>query len=265
MNYKWNNAALYESYVGRWSRLTAVEFLNWLNMNSGLLWLDVGCGTGALTDAILKTQEPKKVIGADPSESQIQYTWESIQDTRAEFIVSNAESLDVSENSADVLVSGLVLNFIPELSKALLEFKRTVKNGGTIAAYVWDYSGKMELMRYFWDAAVRLFEDAREIDEAARFEICNPERLADEFNSAGLKNTEVTFIDVPTVFKDFDDYWTPFLSGIGPAPGYCMSLTEEKRNILRSEVHKSLPIEKNGSIKLIARAIAVKAENNNTR
>lgn len=146
MSYKWNNAALYESYVGRWSRLTAIEFLNWLNMKSDLVWLDIGCGTGALSDAILRTQEPGKVIGADPSESQIQYTWESIQDTRAEFIVSSAEDLDINDNTADVLVSGLVLNFIPDLSKALTEFRRAVKNGGTIAAYVWDYSGKMELM-----------------------------------------------------------------------------------------------------------------------
>ena len=260
MNYKWNNAALYESYVGRWSRLTAIEFLNWLNMKSGLVWMDIGCGTGALSNAILQSRNPKKIIGIEPSESQIEFARESIKDTRAEFLVSDAVKLNVNDESADVIVSGLVLNFIPDLKSALTEFKRAVKTGGTIAAYVWDYSGKMELMRYFWDAAVILFEDAREKDEAARFEICNPERLADAFNSAGLINTEVTFIDVPTVFKDFDDYWTPFLSGIGPAPGYCMSLSEKNRELLKNEVYKSLPIEKNGSIKLIARAIAVKAE-----
>ena len=71
MNDKWNNAALYESYVGRWSRLVAAEFIRWINQSNNLTWLDVGCGTGALADMILKLKEPKKIIGIDPSESHI--------------------------------------------------------------------------------------------------------------------------------------------------------------------------------------------------
>lgn len=261
MNDKWNNAALYEEYVGRWSRQVASEFLKWLNMNSGLVWLDVGCGTGALSESILETRKPGKVIGVDPSESQIEYTRETIKHPGAEFYVSDAENLKVNDQTADVIVSGLVLNFIPDLAKAMIEFKRAAKDNAVIAAYVWDYAGKMEMMKYFWDAAAKLFDDAREIVEGVRFRICDPHLLADAFSSAGLRNTEVTLIDVPTVFKNFDDYWNPFLSGIGPAPGYYMSLTEANRKLLKKEIYGSLPIEKDGGIKLIARAIAVKAEN----
>lgn len=262
MKDRWNNAESYESYVGRWSRLTSVEFIKWLNVGGGLYWLDVGCGTGALTGEIINKADPGRIIGVDTSEYQIGYAKETVKDIRADFRIGEAENIkSIPDNSIDVLVSGLVLNFIPEINKAISEFKRVVKNKGIIAGYVWDYSGKMELMKYFWDSALRLFEDAREKTESSRFEICNPESLYGLFKSAGLENIETKYIDVPTVFKDFNDYWDPFLSGIGPAPGYCILLNDENRELLKNELRSSLPIESDGSIKLIARAIAVKAVN----
>src|SRR3990172_7547260 len=259
MKDKWNNAELYESYVGRWSRLLAFEFLKWIDSDKGVVWIDVGCGTGALTSAILNTQAPHKVIGIDSSDEHVQFLHEKINDPRAEFHTGDAVKLPVADESADVIVSGLVLNFIGDISTALNEFKRAVRNGGLISGYVCDYAGKMEFMRYFWDAAVSLSDDAIELDEGNRFKICNPDLLHELFALAGLKSVEVTYMDIPTVFKDFEDYWTPFLSGIGPAPGYCMSLTEENRNKLKEKIYESLPKEIDGSIKLIARAIAVKA------
>jgi len=259
MKDKWNNAELYERYVGRWSRLLAVEYLKWINRDYGLVWIDVGCGSGALTEAVLNTQKPLKVIGIDPSEEHIQFLREKISDPAAEFYTGDASKLPVGDEGADVIVSGLVLNFINDIESALSEFKRIARDGACISGYVWDYSGKMEMLRYFWDAAVSLFDDAYEKDQRVRFKICNPDSLRDLFTTGGFKNVEVTFIDIPTVFKDFNDYWTPFLSGIGPAPGYCMSLTEGKRNQLKEKVYESLPKEPGGSINLIARAIAVKA------
>jgi SAM-dependent methyltransferase len=113
----------------------------------------------------------------------------------------------------DVVVSGLVLNFIPDVSAGLAEMVRVTKPGGTVAAYVWDYAGKMELMRYFWDAAVALKPEDRERDEGRRFSLCQPEPLSNVFTEAGLHDIEVRSIDVPTPFRDFDDYWSPFLGG----------------------------------------------------
>jgi len=262
MNDKWNDANLYESYVGRWSRLVAQEFIGWTNQNDNLRWLDVGCGTGALTNTILKLKNPEKVTGIDPSESHIQFVKEYFRNNgRTSFVVCDATNIPLKNNSIDVIASGLVLNFIGDIKKAITEFKRVCRNHGMVCGYVWDYSDKMEMMRYFWDAAISLSEDAREKDEAVRFPICNADKLRQLFQSEGLSDIATSIIDVPTVFNDFDDFWKPFLSGQAPAPGYCMSLSEEGRQKLKQKIFESLPVEDDGSIHLIARAIAIKAMN----
>jgi hypothetical protein len=116
----------------------------------------------------------------------------------------------------------------------------------------------MEFMQRFWDAAVALDRSAIELDEGQRFALCRPEPLARLFNNAGLREVQVRAIDVPTAFRDFDDYWTPFLGGQGPAPGYAMSMTAPRRAVLRERIHASLPVESDGSIHLTARAWAVR-------
>jgi hypothetical protein len=116
----------------------------------------------------------------------------------------------------------------------------------------------MELMRYFWDAAVALDPAARDHDEAIRFPLCRPGPLADLFTQANLRDVETRAIDVPTVFRDFDDYWSPFLGGQGPAPGYAMAQDETKRNALKERIHAMLPIAADGTIPLTARAWAVR-------
>jgi hypothetical protein len=136
-----------------------------------------------------------------------------------------------------------------------------VRPGGVIAGYVWDYAERMEMMRHFWDAAVALNPAARDRDEGIRFPGCRPEPLENLFRSAGLRDIAVRAIDVPTLFQDFDDYWTPFLSGQAPAPGYCMSLSEQNRLALRDKIKASLPIRSDGSIRLMARAWAVRGVN----
>jgi hypothetical protein len=135
---------------------------------------------------------------------------------------------------------------------------RAVRPEGLVAAYVWDYAGKMELMRHFWNAAVELDRAAMELDEGRRFPLCQPSPLTELFTQAGLREVQVLPIDVPTRFRDFDDYWTPFLGGQGPAPGYAMSLSEERREVLRDRIRARLPIASDGSIELIARAWAVR-------
>ena len=136
---------------------------------------------------------------------------------------------------------------------------RVTGQGGTIAAYVWDYSGKMELMRHFWDAAGKLDPDAARMDEGVRFPLCRPEALEQLFAGAGLEAVEVRAIDIPTLFANFDDYWQPFLGGQGPAPAYAMSLDETARARLRDRIRARLPTEANGSISLTARAWAARA------
>jgi len=158
----------------------------------------------------------------------------------------------------DVAVAGLVLNFVPDPATAAAEMRRAVRVGGTVAAYVWDYADGMQLLRRFWDAAVTLDPAAQELDEGRRFPLCRPEALCSLLNDVGLKQTEVRAIDVLTVFRNFDDYWSPFLGRQGPAPGYCMSLPDDRRACLRNHLQATLPVAPDGTIRLTARAFAVR-------
>jgi SAM-dependent methyltransferase len=254
----WASGDVYEPYVGRWSRLVAREFVTWLNAPGLGSWLDVGCGTGALSSAVLELAAPRALTGIDQSGAFVAYAQSHVKDPRAHFEVGDARNLPYADEEFDAAVSGLVLNFVPEPAEALAEMTRVVRPREIVAVYVWDYSGRMELMRHFWDAAVALDPGALAEDEARRFAICQPGPLEELFRNAGVSDVEVRAIDIPTVFRDFDDYWTPFLGGQAPAPKYAMSLDEDRRAALRERLRAELPIESDGSIHLIARAWAVR-------
>jgi SAM-dependent methyltransferase len=254
----WASGDPYERYVGRWSRLVACDFIAWLDPAPRLRWLDVGCGTGALGAGVLATAEPAAVIGIDPSAGFLDLARARLQDERIHFEIGDAQSLPLADHAVDVAVSGLMLNFVPDPPRAMREMRRVVRPGGTVALYVWDYAGAMQLMRHFWDAAVALDPGAAPLDEGVRFPLCRPEALAALFGDAGLEEVATRAIDVPTTFADFDDYWSPFLGGQGPAPGYCMSLSEVQRLALREHLRASLPSDPDGRIALIARAWAVR-------
>lgn len=253
----WNSGDRYEPYVGRWSRLVAREFLTWLALPPGGRWVDCGCGTGALTHTVLAEIAPASVLGIDITEEYVAYARAHINDERATFSVGDMQALDLAAGAFDVAVSGLVLNFVPHPERMAAEMARIVRPGGTVALYVWDYAGEMQLMRHFWDAAVALDPTVADKDEGRRSPICKPEPLARLFAGVGLRAVATRAIDVPTVFRDFDDYWSPFLGGQGPAPAYAMSLDEERRGALREAIRARLPHAADGSIPLIARAWAV--------
>jgi SAM-dependent methyltransferase len=255
---RWASGDLYEPYVGRWSRLVAREFLAWLDAPAGLEWLDVGCGTGALTEAVAERCAPKRLVGIDPSEGFLDFARQRLGAAGAEVRKAGAEDIPFSADEFDRVVSGLVLNFVPDKARAAAELARVARPGGEVALYVWDYAGRMELMRHFWDAAIALDERARELDEGRRSPICRPEPLCELIGEAGLTGVTTRAIDVPTVFRDFEDYWTPFLSGQAPAPAYCMSLSDGARAALRERLRASLPTQRDGSIHLVARAWAVR-------
>jgi SAM-dependent methyltransferase len=254
----WANGTAYERYMGRWSRLVAREFLSWLNVPTGGHWLDVGCGTGAFSQTILDSAAPGSVTGIDRSEAYVAFARKQVQDERVLFEVGDAQALPVETGAYDAVVSGLVLNFVPELGRAVAEMARAAKPEGIVAACVWDYAGKMQLMRHFWNAAAALDPAAYDLDEGRRFPVCHPEPLRELFQGAGLSQVEVRPIDIATDFQDFDDYWSPFLGGQGPAPGYAQSLSDERRAALRERIRAGLPFALDGSIPLLERAWAVR-------
>lgn len=255
---KWNAGDAYEPYVGRWSRRVAAEFVDWLVVPEDARWLDVGCGTGALSEAILGGAAPREVVGVDPSEAFLGFARSRLGNAPVSLRAGDARALPVEDATFEVAVAGLVLNFVPEPAQALAEMRRSVRPGGTVAVYVWDYAGEMQLMRRFWDAAAALDPAAAELDEGRRFPICKPEELRTLFGQAGLVGIQDCAIDLPTVFRDFDDYWSPFLGGQGPAPGYCVSLPETEREALREKLRTELPVAPDGRIHLMARAFAIR-------
>jgi SAM-dependent methyltransferase len=254
----WASGDAYEPYVGRWSRLVAAEFVPWLAAEPGKRWLDVGCGTGELSRAILALAAPESVQGIEPSDAFRAYARAHTLHTHATFAAGDAQHLPVDDASVDCVVSGLVLNFVPDTRGALDEFRRVSVAGGMIAAYVWDYAVEMQMMRYFWDAAIALDAAAAELDEGARFPICRERELAKLFTDAGLRDVASEPIDIATRFRDFDDYWQPFLAGYAPAPQYAMSLSEDRRAELRELLRTRLPIAADGAVSLVARAWAAK-------
>ncbi len=254
----WASGDAYEPYVGRWSRRVAAAFIAWLALPTGGRWLDVGCGTGALVQAILDHAAPAHVTGVDASAGFVTYARAHVDDARVTFTVGDAQALDLGGERFDAAVSGLVLNFVAAPERMVTGMARAVRPGGTVALYVWDYAGEMQLMRRFWDAAVALDPAARNEDEGVRSPICAPVPLDRLFRAAGLRDVRTRAIEIPTVFRDFDDYWTPFLSGQAPAPRYAMSLSAPRRAALREHIRASLPIAADGSIALIARAWAVR-------
>lgn len=253
----WTAGDAYEAYMGRWSRPVAAAFLDWLDPGAGLDWLDIGCGTGALTATILERRDPRSLAAVDPSEGFVAYAADRIRDRRLTVQTGDGAALPFDRGRFDVAVSGLVLNFIPDRAAALAEFARVLKPGGLLGVYVWDYpGGGMGMIDAFWEAAQALDPAAAELNESRRFPDCTADGLAGLCAAAGLDGAEIAAIDRPSVFADFDDFWTPFTLGAGPAPGYCMSLDEDRRAALRAALAQRLG---DGTIRLPARAWAVRA------
>jgi SAM-dependent methyltransferase len=254
----WGSGEPYEQYVGRWSRRVADGFLDWLSLPPGLRWVDVGCGTGALAEAVLDLGGPASVAGVEPSEGFLDVARRRLGD-RAELHAGRADALPLPAASADAVVSGLVLNFVPDPVAALAEMARVARTGGTVAAYVWDYAGRMDMMTAFWAAAREIDPAAAGLDEGTTFVLSTPEALSAAFENAGLHEYEVTGIEIATPFDTFDDYWRPFLGGQGPAPAYAVSLPSDTRARLRNALSSRVSREADGSLRMRARAWAIRA------
>jgi SAM-dependent methyltransferase len=255
---RWSDGAAYESFVGRWSRRIAPQFVEWVGPAGGADWVDVGCGTGALTTAILEAGRPRSVVGVDPSADFIATARASVADHRARFAVAAADDLPLDDRVADVVVAGLVLNFVPDVGSALGEMRRVARTGGLVAGYVWDYADGMQPIRRYFDAAIAIDPGAREADEGPRFPICRPDALGAAFEAAGLADVSVRAIEAPAIFAGFDDFWTPFLSGVGVAPRYNAALDEPTRTAIRERLRGTLPRNADGSIPLSVRAWAAR-------
>jgi SAM-dependent methyltransferase len=244
--------------MGRWSRSLASAFIAWLEPKHSASWLEVGCGTGALTSAIFDACAPASVVACDPAEPFILHARRSVLDARASFVVTGADALPSRQGGFDAIVSGLVLNFLPDPERTLETMRELLAPGGVIGAYVWDYAGGLEFLRHFWDEAVAADPRAAALDEGARFPLCQALPLGSLFRAAGLARVDVAPLEIETAFADFGDYWTPFLGGTGPAPSYVASLDAGRRESLRERLGRRIRPGSDGRIQLRAKAWAVR-------
>jgi SAM-dependent methyltransferase len=244
--------------MGRWSRRLAPRFLAWLGVPAGAHWLDVGCGTGALTTAIADHADPASVVGCDPAVPFVEYARSRSHDPRISFVVAGAGGLPRRADGYGSVTSLLALNFLPDPGAAVREMGALVAAAGTVSACVWDYAGRMEFLRHFWDAATATDPAARELDEGARFPVCRPEALVDLFRAGGIEDVRCEPIEIDTAFASFEDYWRPFLGGTGPAPSYVASLDAGRRARLEQRLRQDLSRGRSGPLALTARAWAVR-------
>lgn len=254
----WSSGQDYELYVGRWSSAVARDFVPWMDAPPGANWLDVGCGTGALSEAILRYAEPTRLHGVDSSSAFIDLATHRLSGTIATFSVGNAMRLDDADDTHDAVASALVLTFLPDAATAIAEQVRVTVPGGVVGAYIWDYASGMQLMRYFWDAVVEVDPSAADQTEGARNAEWQPYHLERLFADAGLTGVETREFIVPTPFPSFDDYWSPFLGGQGSAPAFLRTRGEEFAAAVRAQLERTVPAAPDGSISLTARAWAVK-------
>ncbi len=243
--------------MGRWSRPLAESFVRWLDAPEAQHWLDVGTGTGALAAAICRIARPTTVMACDAAEAFVRAAKRGLSDSRVRFEVAGVGQLPARAGGYDVAVSGLALNFFPDPREAVLEQLSLLRVGGRVAACVWDYAEGMEFLRTFWDTANGVDPTAAQCDEGMRFPICRPSALRDLFESCGALDVRTDEIRIPTVFRDFDDFWDPFVGGPVPAPGYVAALSPSRRAALIAGLRKRLAERPNAPIELTARAWVV--------
>lgn len=253
-----NNALAYEAYMGRWSRLVAPQFVRWLNAGPDLAWLDVGAGTGVLTQSILDVSSPRRICALDPSTTYLEYAQNTFADSRVTFEVGDTRSAMLEPHSFDVAVAGLVLNFMPSAEDGVRAMVDAVVPGGVVAAYVWDYTEGMGMLRQFWSAAASIDPTSAALESGGQYAICHPEPLQALFERLGLLDVQVVGLEIPQHFRDFDDYWQPFLVAQGSVAKFLHSLAEDKLIQLREQLRQQLTTNEDGSIDLTARAWAVR-------
>ena len=244
--------------MGRWSRNLAPLLVQFAGVSDGDAVLDVGSGTGALAAAVTAVTPSGHIVGIDPAGAYVTFARERGLGDRVEFELGDAQQLRFEDRTFDRTLSLLNLNFIPDPDKALVEMRRVTRQGGTVAAAVWDYGHGMEMLRVFWDEAVALTPTIEAKDER-RMRFCRQGELSALWRAHQLQAVSEEPITIETRFSSFDDYWSPFLEKQGPAGSYVASLNEADREKLRYRLrHRLIGDGTDRPIDLTARAWAVR-------
>jgi SAM-dependent methyltransferase len=243
----------YDRFMGRYSRELAPLFAEFAGVSPGMTVVDVGCGPGALTQALVERVGAENVAAADPSEPFVAAASERAPG--ADVRQAPAEELPWEDDRFDAALSQLVVNFMRDADAGVSQMRRVVRPGGVVAACTWSYGEDMEMLRGFWNAARRL--DSGAPDEGSTMRYRSVEELAELWLRVGLSDVETDHLRVETSYTGFDDLWEPFTFGVGPAGAYLARLSPEQRAQLRTELFQGLG-EPSGPFTLSATACAVR-------
>lgn len=228
--------ATYDAYMGRYSTQLAPAFIDAAGVASGDTVIDVGCGPGALTGRLVALLGPEAVLACDPSPSFVDAC--AARHSGVTVKPGRAEAIPFPDDVADRAMAQLVLHFVSEPDRAATELARVVRPGGTVAACVWDFEEGMEMLRAFWDAALAIDPEAP--DEARTLRFGRPGELAALFERGGLVDVVESNLGVTSTYDSFDELWSGFLAGVGPAGAYCIGLAEAARARLRDALFERL-------------------------
>ena len=249
------DGAAYEAFMGRWSRRLAPLLVAFAGVRDGTDVLDVGCGTGPLSRAVRDVAPQARVTGIDPSAGFVELARAAVPDAR--FEVGDAQVLPFGDASVDAALSLLALNFVPDHVRAAREMRRVTRPGGVVAAAVWDYGDGMEMLYRFWEVACAVSPDANDVAEH-RMPLCHQGELAALLRGLGLRDVVEQPLEIRCEYASFDDYWLPFLGGVGPSGQYVVGLSESRRTELRDVLRREVAGGDDGPFALGARAWAVR-------
>jgi SAM-dependent methyltransferase len=246
------SAEAYDRFVGRYGPQLSQRLIEAAGIPPQARVLDVGCGTGRLTEALAERVGAENVAAVDPSQPFVEAAAARVPD--ADVRVGRAEALPFDDQSFDAALSQLVLNFVPDAAQAMAEKGRVTRRGGTVAGCVWDYAGEMTMLHTFWEAAEALDrERTAPSSEGVTMRYAQPSDLEQLWVEAGLDDVRVEPLVAKAAYDGFDDLWAPFLAGVGPAGRYAATLDGDAQTDLREEFHRRLG-EPEGPFTLSARA-----------
>ena len=230
------SADSYGQFMGRFSGPLAEQFLAELDLQPGMRALDVGSGPGALTALLVEQLGAANVVAADPSEPFVAALRERFPGV--EVHQAPAESIPLPDASVDVAAAQLVIHFMPDPTAGVAEMGRVTRAGGLVAASCWDFEGDRSPLAWFWDA-VRQFEPEHpgEVNEAGARE----GQIGEYFRAAGLHDVREATVTAHVEIASFDEYWTPFTLGVGPAGAYVAALDESGKAELRAACEALFP------------------------
>lgn len=253
--FRFDDGAAYDRYMGVWSRLVATSFLDWLAPPHGWTWLDVGCGNGAFTVMIAERCAPAMIRGIDPAEGQLAFARTQLPPTIARCERGDAMALPFGDDTIDAAVMPLVIFFVPDPAAGVAEMARVVRPGGIVAAYAWDMPG-----RGFPYAAVNDVLRATGIrsPKEANPDASRLDSMRAPWSGAGLEQVETREFTVERTWPSFDDYWEIILGG--PSSGqFLRALSAEERERFQGLLREGLGIgDSDAPFTVSARANAVR-------